>query len=397
MLTQRQLFLEHLAQTSEFPLMVEIEKAKGIYMFDKKGKRYIDLISGIGVSNLGHLHPAVVKSVKKQLKKYMHLMVYGEFVETPQVQLAKLISDLMPEKLNSTFLVNSGSEAVEGALKLAKRFTGRTEIISAYNAYHGSSHGALSVSGSESFKSAFRPLLPGIKHIHFNQFDEIEQISTKTAAVIVETVQGEAGVRLPHKDYLAALREQCNKTGTLLILDEIQAGAGRTGKLWAFEHYQIEPDIVVLAKGLGGGMPIGAFVSNSQIMKVLRNNPILGHISTFGGHPVSAAAAYASLKTIHKKKLFEKAEEKGALFKKLLKHPSIKEVRGKGLMLATQFNSFEELKPIIDKLLSKGILTDWFLFCDDAMRIAPPLVITKKQIKRACQIILEALDEAHSN
>ncbi len=393
MLTQRQLFLEHLAQTSDFPLMVEIEKAKGIYMFDKKGRRYIDLISGIGVSNLGHLHPAVVKSVKKQLKKYMHLMVYGEFVETPQVKLAKLISDLMPQKLNSTFLVNSGSEAVEGALKLAKRYTGRPEIISAHNAYHGSSHGALSVSGSEDFKSAFRPLLPGIKHIKYNNIDELELIDHKTAAVIVETVQGEAGVRTPDKHYLKAIRAKCDQTGTLLILDEIQAGAGRTGKLWAFEHFGVVPDIVVLAKGLGGGMPIGAFVSNREVMKVLRNDPILGHISTFGGHPISAAAAYASLKTIHEKKLFKKAGKKGKLFKELLKHPNIKEVRGKGLMLAAQFNSFEELKPTIDKLLSKGILTDWFLFCDNAMRIAPPLIITKKQIKEACQIILDTLNE----
>ena len=393
MLTQRQLFLEHLAQTSDFPLMVEIEKAKGIYMFDKKGRRYIDLISGIGVSNLGHLHPAVVKTVKKQLKKYMHLMVYGEFVETPQVKLAKLISDLMPQKLNSTFLVNSGSEAVEGALKLAKRYTGRPEIISAHNAYHGSSHGALSVSGSEDFKSAFRPLLPGIKHIKYNNIDELELIDHKTAAVIVETVQGEAGVRTPDKHYLKAIRAKCDQTGTLLILDEIQAGAGRTGKLWAFEHFGVVPDIVVLAKGLGGGMPIGAFVSNREVMKVLRNDPILGHISTFGGHPISAAAAYASLKTIHEKKLFKKAGKKGKLFKELLKHPNIKEVRGKGLMLAAQFNSFEELKPTIDKLLSKGILTDWFLFCDNAMRIAPPLIITKKQIKEACQIILDTLNE----
>jgi len=393
MITERQLFLKHLAQTSDFPLMVEIERAKGIYMYDKFGKAYIDLISGIGVSNVGHLHPNVVKSVKKQLKRYMHLMVYGEFVETPQVKLAKLLSDLLPSNLNNTFLVNSGSEAVEGAIKLAKRYTGRTEIISAFNAYHGSSHGALSVSGSEAFKNAFRPLLPGVKHIRFNHLDDLSEISNKTAAVIVETVQGEAGVNVPDTAYLPSLKEKCEQTGTLLILDEIQAGAGRTGKLWAFEHFNVIPDILVLAKGLGGGMPIGAFISSNEIMDVLKRNPILGHISTFGGHPVSAAAAYASLKTISSEKLYKKADEKGKLFKKLLKNKAISEVRGKGLMLAAQFKNFDELKPVIDKLLTKGLLTDWFLFCDSAMRIAPPLIIKKKEIRKACKLITDTLEE----
>lgn len=393
MLTERQLFLEHLAQTSDFPLMVEIEKAKGIYMYDKAGNKYIDLISGIGVSNLGHRHPEVVKAVKKQLNKYMHLMVYGEFVETPQVKLAKLLADLLPDNLNSTFLVNSGSEAVEGALKLAKRYTGRTEIISAFNSYHGSSHGALSVSGSESFKQTFRPLLPGVTHINYNQIEELEKITNKTAAVIIETMQGEAGVRLPNKSYMQNLRERCTNKNCLLIFDEIQAGVGRTGKLWAFEHYNVVPDILLLAKGLGGGMPIGAFISNKNIMQVFKTNPILGHISTFGGHPVSAAAAYANLKTIAEHKLYKQATKKGKIFKTLLKHQKIKEVRGKGLFLAAEFSSFNILKPIIDKALQNGILTDWFLFCDNSMRIAPPLIITEKQIKKACGIILQTIDQ----
>ncbi|UZR93437.1 aspartate aminotransferase family protein [Chondrinema litorale] len=391
MFTERQLFLNHIAQTSDFPLMVEIEKAKGIYMYDKYGKKYMDLISGIGVSNLGHLHPAVVKAVKKQVDKYMHLMVYGEFVETPQVKLAKLLSDLLPQSLNSVYLVNSGTEAVEGALKLAKRFTGRTEIISAFDAYHGATQGSLSICGNEPFKNAFRPLLPDVKHIQFNKAEDLELITEKTAAVIVETIQGEAGIRVPDKDYMKQLRQQCTDKGCLLIFDEIQAGIGRTGNLWGFEHFGVVPDILLLAKGLGGGMPIGAFISDVEIMKVFKNNPILGHITTFGGHPVSAAAAYASLKTVSKSKIYQEAKQKGKLFKKLLKHDKIKEVRGKGLMLAAEFDSFDTLKPIIDKALQNGILTDWFLFCDNSMRIAPPLIIKEKHIRKACGVILDIL------
>ena len=391
MFTERQLFLNHIAQTSDFPLMVEIEKAKGIYMYDKFGKKYMDLISGIGVSNLGHLHPAVVKAVKKQVDKYMYLMVYGEFVETPQVKLAKLLSDLLPKNLNSVYLVNSGTEAVEGALKLAKRFTGRTEIISAFDAYHGATQGSLSICGNEPFKNAFRPLLPDVKHIQFNKAEDLELITEKTAAVVVETIQGEAGIRVPDKAYMKQLRQQCTDKGCLLIFDEIQAGIGRTGKLWGFEHFDVVPDILLLAKGLGGGMPIGAFISDVEIMKVFKNNPILGHITTFGGHPVSAAAAYASLKTVSKEKMYKEAKEKGKLFKQLLKHDKIKEVRGKGLMLAAEFDSFETLKPIIDKALQNGILTDWFLFCDNSMRIAPPLIIKEKHIRKACGVILDIL------
>ncbi|GAB4331262.1 MAG: aspartate aminotransferase family protein [Flammeovirgaceae bacterium] len=393
MLTQRQLFLHHLAQTSDFPLMLEIERAEGVYMYAPDGKKYLDLISGIGVSNIGHCHPSVVKAVQEQVSKYMHLMVYGEFIQSPQVQLAKALSATLPKPLSCVYLVNSGTEAVEGALKLAKRFTGRTEIISAFNAYHGSTHGALSVGGGEQFKNAFRPLLPDIRQIQYNDFAHLEYISSKTAAVLVESIQGEAGIKVPSKEYMQALRQKCKETGALLILDEIQTGFGRTGKFWAFEHFDIQPDILLAAKGMGGGMPIGAFISSPEIMSVFKNNPILGHITTFGGHPVCAAASLATLLEIREKELYKDAEEKAGLFKKLLKHPKIKGFRNKGLMMAVQFDSFEILKPIIDKALELGILTDWFLYCDNAMRIAPPLIINNLQIKEACEIILEACEK----
>jgi acetylornithine/succinyldiaminopimelate/putrescine aminotransferase len=393
MFTQRQLFLHHLAQTSDFPLMVEIERAEGVYMYAPDGKKYLDLISGIGVSNIGHCHPSVVKAVQEQVSKYMHLMVYGEFIQTPQVQLAKALSETLPSSLSSVYLVNSGTEAVEGAMKLAKRYTGRTEIISAFNAYHGSTHGALSVGGGEQFKNAFRPLLSDIRQIRYNELDDLQQISTKTAAVLVESIQGEAGIKVPSKEYMQALRSKCTETGTLLILDEIQTGFGRTGRFWAFEHFEIQPDILLSAKGMGGGMPIGAFISSPEIMAVFKNNPILGHITTFGGHPVCAAASLANLLEIKNNELYKEAEEKANVFKSLLKHPKIKGFRNKGLMMAVQFDSFEILKPIIDKSLELGVLTDWFLYCDNAMRIAPPLIINDLQIEEACEIILEACEK----
>lgn len=393
-ISQRQLFLDHLAQTTHFPLMLEIERAEGIYMYGKDGQKYIDLISGIGVSNLGHRHPEVVKAVKEQLDKYMHLMVYGEFIQSPQIKLAHALSNTLPDPLNACYFVNSGSEAVEGALKLAKRFTGRHELVSCVNAYHGSTQGSLSVCGNEGFKQAYRPLLPGVRHIRFGNYDDLEQITEHTAAIIIETVQGEAGVRLAKKDYFQILRERCYQTGTLLILDEIQAGFGRTGKFWAFEHYGIVPDILVSAKGMGGGMPIGAFISSTEIMGTLRENPILGHISTFGGHPVSAAASLATLEIIRREKLHKEADHKASLFKKHLKHSKIKEFRNKGLMMALGFDSFKTLKPIIDKAIELGVLTDWFLYCDNAMRIAPPLIITDDQVKESCDIILQAIENA---
>lgn len=392
MISQRQLFLNHLAQTTDFPLMLEIEKAEGVYMYGPDNKKYIDLISGIGVSNIGHRHPAVIQAILDQTERYLHLMVYGEYVQTPQTALADALSKTLPAPLTSTYLVNSGSEAVEGAIKLAKRYTGRTEIISCYNAYHGSSQGALSLGGNESFKRAYRPLLPGIRHFRFGEAEDLSLISKQTAAVIIETVQGEAGVRIASKAYFQALRKACDESGALLILDEIQSGFGRTGRFWAFEHYDIVPDIVVSAKGMGGGMPIGAFISSKAIMDSLKNNPILGHITTFGGHPVSAAASLATVGVLHNGSLIEEVDKKASLFKKLLVHPKIKGIRNKGLMMAIEFGSFDILKPVIDKAIELGVVTDWFLYCDDAMRIAPPLTITDHEIKEACDIILKACE-----
>ncbi|WP_186758011.1 aspartate aminotransferase family protein [Echinicola salinicaeni] len=392
-MNNRQLFLSHLAQTTDFPLLIEIEKAEGIYLYGPKGEKYIDLISGIGVSNVGHRHPKVLAAIQEQLDKYLHLMVYGEYVQSPQTLLAKALTDTLPEELDNVYLVNSGSEAVEGALKLAKRFTGRREIISCVNAYHGSSHGALSVGGNEIFKRAYRPLLPGMSHVHFGLVEDLEKISEDTAAIIVETVQGEAGIQVGSKAYFQALRHRCNETGTLLILDEIQAGFGRTGKFWAFDHYDIQPDIVVCAKGMGGGMPIGAFISSQEIMAVFKSNPLLGHITTFGGHPVSCAASLATIEVLQNENLINKVEHKANLFKKLLKHKKIKGIRNKGLMMAVEFEDFDTLKPIIDRAIELGIITDWFLFCDDSMRLAPPLTITDEEINQACGIILQAIEE----
>ncbi|RPA69589.1 aspartate aminotransferase family protein [Cyclobacteriaceae bacterium YHN15] len=391
-MNNRQLFLSHLAQTTDFPLMLEIERADGVYMYGPEGKPYMDLISGIGVSNVGHRHPKVIQAIQAQLDKYLHLMVYGEYVQSPQVKLAQALCETLPSSLNNVYLVNSGSEAVEGALKLAKRYTNRREIISCVNAYHGSSHGSLSVGGNEIFKRAYRPLLPGIRNVVYGSFTQLNEITKDTAAVIIETIQGEAGIRVASKEYFHSLRKKCNETGTLLILDEIQAGFGRTGKFWAFEHFEIEPDILVCAKGMGGGMPIGAFIANHNVMGAFKNNPLLGHITTFGGHPVSAAASLATIDIIKDEKLLEVVEEKADLFKKLLVHPKIKSIRNKGLMMAVEFESFEILKPIIDRATEKGVITDWFLFCDDAMRIAPPLVITMEEIKKACSIILKAIE-----
>ncbi|WPR76771.1 aspartate aminotransferase family protein [Algoriphagus sp. NG3] len=392
-MNNRQLFLQHLAQTTDFPLMIEVEKAEGIYLFGPNGEKYIDLISGIGVSNVGHRHPLVIEAIQEQLDKYLHLMVYGEFVQSPQSLLAKALTDTLPEKLDNVYLVNSGSEAIEGALKLAKRFTGKPKLISCVNAYHGSSHGSLSVGGNEIFKQAYRPLLPGISHINYGEISDLETIDHETAAVLIETVQGEAGIRVANRDYFVALRKRCDETGTLLILDEVQCGFGRTGKFWAFEHFGIVPDILVCAKGMGGGMPIGAFIANKDVMGVFKNNPILGHITTFGGHPVSSAASLATIQILQEEKLIEQVEEKAELFKTLLVHPAIKGIRNKGLLMAVEFESFDTLKPIIDRAIELGVITDWFLFCDDAMRIAPPLTISKAEIHEACDVILRAISE----
>jgi acetylornithine/succinyldiaminopimelate/putrescine aminotransferase len=392
MLTLRQLFLANNAQTTDFPLMLEIESASGIYIRDVEGKTYMDLISGIGVSNLGHSNPYVIEAIKKQVDKYMHLMVYGEYVQTPQVRFAEKLTSLLPENLQSVYFVNSGSEAIEGAMKLAKRFTGGSDIIACYNSYHGSTHGALSIMGNETYKQAYRPLLPGIKFIRFNVLADLRLITSKTACVIIETIQGEAGIRVADKAYLQALKQRCTETGTLLILDEIQAAFGRTGKLFAFQHYDIVPDILVLAKALGGGMPVGAFIASNTVMSALKENPILGHITTFGGHPVCCAAGLASLEVLLAENLVDEVASKEALFRELLVHPLIKEVRGIGLMLAIELESFELNKKIIDRCIQNGVITDWFLHYSNAMRIAPPLIITPEEIKSACAVMLEAMD-----
>ncbi len=394
MLTQRQLFLQHNAQTTLAPLLLEFNKARGMYLYDTEGRKYMDLIAGIGVSNVGHCHPAVVSAVQQQAENYMHIMVYGEFVQSPQVNFAKALADVLPITLNCTYFVNSGTEAVEGAMKLAKRYTNRSEIISCKNSYHGSTQGALSLMGNEEFKQAYRPLLPGIKFIQYNDLADLDLITTRTAAVFIETIQGEAGIRIADQAYYEALRTKCTATGTLLVLDEIQCGFGRTGKLFGFEHFHIVPDILLLAKGIGGGMPIGAFISSKEIMASLAENPILGHITTFGGHPVSCAAGLATLETILAENMVAEVSEKGLYFKKLLQHPAIKEVRGIGLMMAIEFENFEVNKKIIDGCIEDGLISDWFLHCSNAMRIAPPLIITYEEIEEACNIILENVTKA---
>jgi len=389
MRTQRQLFLQHNAQTSTEPLLLEFVSAKGMYLYDTTGRKYLDLIAGIGVSNVGHCHPDVVEAVKKQAETYMHIMVYGEFVQSPQVDFATALANVLPPSLQCTYFVNSGTEAVEGAMKLAKRYTGRAEIIACYNSYHGSTQGALSLMGNEDYKQAYRPLLPGVSFMRYNELEDLEMITDQTAAVFIETVQGEAGIRIADEAYFKALRAKCTQTGCLLVMDEIQCGFGRTGKMFGFQHYGIEPDILLLAKGVGGGMPIGAFISSQQIMSSLTTNPILGHITTFGGHPVSCAAGLATLRSIEKENIVDGVEEKSALFEQLLKHPSIRSLRRKGLMIAVEFDSFETNKKVIDACIDDGLITDWFLHCSNSMRIAPPLIITEEEIRSACGIILK--------
>ena len=392
MLSNRQLFLNNLAQTSDSPLSLEIIKAEGVYLYDIYGKRYIDLISGISVSNTGHRHPKVVKAIKDQVDQYLHLMVYGEYIQSPQVQLAAKLADLLPPNLNNCYFVNSGSEAVEGALKLAKRFTGRKNIIAFNNAYHGSTHGSLSVIGDDRYREPFGPLLPNVEHLDFNSTESLNAINTETACVIVEPVQGEAGVIVGTREFIHALRKRCTKTGTVLIFDEIQTGLGRTGSMFAFKRYGLVPDILLIAKGLGGGMPIGAFISSKEIMQTLTFNPVLGHITTFGGHPVSCAAALANIEVILDENLIEGVEDKRQLFVKLLsRSKAIKEIRSSGLMIALQLDSFAHVRKVIDRCIDSGVIIDWFLFNDTSIRIAPPLTISIKQIEESSEIILQAL------
>jgi acetylornithine/succinyldiaminopimelate/putrescine aminotransferase len=357
----------------------------------------MDLISGIAVSNVGHCNPAVVKAIKDQVDQYMHLMVYGEYIQSPQVKLAEaLVKSTSTNTLNQVYFTNSGTEAVEGAMKLAKRYTGRTEFISCFNAYHGASQGALSIAGDENFKNAFRPLLPDIRHIHHGCIGNLPKITKRTAAVVIEIVAGEAGVKIATKAYFQALRKRCDETGTLLIVDEIQSGFGRTGTFWAFQAMEIVPDILLTAKGMGGGMPIGAFMANEELMKTLSFEPVLGHITTFGGHPVSCAASLATLNYILDEKLLDKIPAKSALFHQLLVHPIIKEVRGIGFMLAVEMKDFKTVKAVIDECIQNGLITDWFLFCDNSLRIAPPLTITEEEIKIACNILLQAMNKVYA-
>jgi len=393
MLTQRQLFLKHNAQTSTTPLMLEFVKAQGVNLYNKEGKAYIDLIAGIGVSNVGHCHPNVVTAVQKQAETYMHLMVYGEFVQSPQVNFATALASVLPQQLNCTYFVNSGAEAVEGAMKLAKRYTGRKGFIACKNAYHGSTQGAESLMESDFYSAGYGPFLPHVDFITHNNIKDLEKITDQTAAVFIEPIQGEAGVRVANQAFMEALKARCLATGTLLVFDEIQTGFGRTGKMFAFEHYNITPDILLLAKGIGGGMPIGAFISSAEIMSVLSFNPILGHMTTFGGHPVCCAAGLATLNTLLEENIVADVDAKGNLFKELLQHPAVNEIRGKGLMLALSFDSFEINKAIIDACIEDGIITDWFLHCSDAMRIAPPLTITEGEIRIACDIILRNIEK----
>ena len=398
MISHRQLFLQHVAQTSDAPLALEIAKAEGMYIYDTDGKKYMDLIAGISVSNLGHCHPAIVSAVQKQAGEYMHTLVYGEFVLAPQVKLAKLLADNLPAPLDTTYFVNSGTEAVEGALKIAKRYTGRQEIISAYKSYHGSTQGAMSLISETYYNAPYRPLLPNVKHIDFNALEQLERITEKTACVIVETVKAEIGVMCPEAGYLKALRKRCDEVGALLILDEIQVGCGRTGTLFAFEQHGIVPDILLLAKGFGGGMPIGAFISSKKIMEVIMTNPVLGHITTFGGHPVTCAAALANMEIlVNDKSIINGVEAKADLFKSYLKHPAIKEIRNAGLLMAVEVLDFDFVLQTIKKCIAKGLLTGWFLFNSTSIRIAPPLIITAEEIKWACDILLDCIDEVYKS
>jgi len=398
MLSQRQLFLQHVAQTSEMPAGLEIVRAEGVYLYEPSGKSYLDLISGNCVSNLGHCHPAVVAAVQQQCATYMHTQVYGEFVLTPQVELAKLLVDNLPPTLNSVYFLNSGAEAVEGAMKLAKRYTNRAKIIAARGAYHGSSQGALSLMSSEFFTSAFRPLLPQVFFIDFNDENDLQKIDFETACVVVEPVRAEIGVEKPKNDYLKKLKNRCEEVGALLIFDEIQVGCGRTGSLWAFQQYDTTPDILLLAKGLGGGMPIGAFIADREIMHSLAKNPVLGHITTFGGHPVSCAAALANLKIlVGEAEIINNVKRKADIFLRLLQHKAIKEIRNAGLIMAMELESFDMVKNTIRHCLDLGLVTDWFLYNDKSIRIAPPLIIKDEEIEKACTILLTALELASNS
>lgn len=392
MISHKQAFLQHLAQTSDAPLALEIKKAEGIYLKTTDGKRYIDLISGIGVSNLGHRNHKISQAIRKQVGKYLHTMVYGEYIQSPQVKLARKLSSVLPDHLNSTYFINSGSEAIEGALKLAKRHTGRTGFVAMKNAYHGSSTGALSLMSDSYYSGPYHPLLPNIEFAEFNNVSSLDIIDGNTAGVVVEIVQGEAGYLAPDPAFLNAVEEKCKQTGALLIVDEIQTGLGRTGSLFAFEQFNLHPDILCTAKAFGGGLPLGAFISSKEIMHSLSHDPVLGHITTFGGNPICCAAALENLKILTSTSHIEEVKSKEALFRSLLKHPKIQHITGLGFMLGIQLASEDEVKQVIAHCLEHGLITDWFLYAPDKIRIAPPLIITNTQIRKVCKILLSALD-----
>lgn len=395
MSSERQLFLRHIAQTSDAPLLLEIESASGVWLHGRNGEKWLDLISGISVSTLGHCHPAVVAAVKTQAEKFMHTLVYGELVMAPQVQLAEYLCQFLPPRLQQVYFTNSGAEATEGAMKLAKRYTGRTEIISCHQAYHGSTQGALSLMGDEYWKSAFRPLLPDTRQIRYNNPEDLRWITEKTAAVFIDPVQAESGVTVPDLAWLQALRARCTETGALLVLDEIQTGMGRTGTLFAFEQADIVPDILLLAKGFGGGLPLGAFIASQEMMQSLTHSPVLGHITTFGGNAVCCAAALATLKTLCESNLMTEVRLKEQRFVDRLQHPAIQKFTHKGLLMALHLDTAEHLQAVIKLCIDRGLLTDWFLFAPQCLRIAPPLIITLEEIDWACDVILQALDEVY--
>ena len=393
-MNQRQLFFRHIAQTSPAPIGLEIVSASGIYQYDVTGRQYIDLIAGFSVCNIGHSHPKVVKAVQEQAAAYMHLIVYGEFIETPQVAYARLLTSLLPQSLNSVYFTNSGAEATEGAMKLAKRATGRSRILCFNHAYHGSTQGALSMMGDENWRNAFRPLLPDIFHYDYNDNEVLQAIDGQTACVVVETVQAESGVRKPSVEWLQAIRSQCDLHGVLLVLDEIQAGFGRTGTLWAFEQYGVVPDILLLGKALGGGMPLGAFIADRQLMQLLTVDPVLGHITTFGGHPVSCAAGKAALEVLLEENLIASVPAKEHILQQALHHPAIKSVRTAGFWAAVQFEDADTNKRVVQRCIANGLITDWFLFAPDCLRIAPPLSVAEETLQQICTTILQSVSEA---
>lgn len=386
-------FLTHQGQTNQSPYLIDVDRAEGIYIWDKNGKRYMDMIAGVAVNNIGHNHPKVIEAIKQQLDKHLHVMVYGEYLQDSQLALAENLASILPESLNCSYIVNSGTEANEAALKLAKRYTGRQQIVSCHNSYHGSTHGSLSATGNKTKQSSFKPLLPQIDYITFNDIDSLKLITDKTACVIIETIQGDAGLRKPTQQFINALRKKCTQTGALLIFDEVQVGMGRTGKFFAFEHYNLVPDILTLGKALGGGMPIGAFISSTEIMHSLTHNPVLGHITTFGGHPVNCAAANACINVLKEENWIAEADNKGQFLEDLLKqHPAIKEIRRAGLFFAIDLGNEDKVAKVVTACLEKGLIGFWFLSTPTAFRLSPPLSITKEQLQEAGEIILECLN-----